>query len=72
MLFTYCFVVKELATPLKTIIEVMVEYFIDKRKKSHEVVASSNAIQEAETSLVTTRLQLTVYQLYILYWLGEG
>ena len=52
MLFSYCFVVKELATPLKTIIEVMVGYFIDKGKKSHEV-ASDNAIQKAETSLVT-------------------
>ena len=51
VIYRYCFVVKELATPLKTIIEVMVGYFIDKGKKSHEV--ASNKETEA-TSLVTT------------------
>ena len=47
------FVVKELATPFKTIIEMIVGHFIDKGKRSHEV-ASNNAIQETETSLVST------------------
>ena len=51
-----CFVVKELATPFKTVIEVIVGYFIDKGKKSHEV-ASNNAIQEAETSLAATTVK---------------
>ena len=50
---------KELATPFKTIIEMIVEHFIDKGKKSHEV-ASNNAIQETETSLVTTVTFLVV------------
>ena len=65
MLFTYCFVVNELANNHRS--DGGIFY---RSVKGHEV-ASSNAIQEAETSLVTTRL-LTVYQLYILYWLGEG
>ena len=47
----HCFL-KEIATPLKTIIEIIVGYFIDNGKKSHEV-ASNNAIQETESSLTT-------------------
>ena len=49
----HCLVVKELATPFKTIIEMIVGHFIDKGKKSQEV-ASNNAMQETETSLVST------------------
>ena len=47
----HCFL-QEVATPFKTIVEIIVGYFIDKGKKSHEV-ASGNAIQETESSLAT-------------------